>query len=317
MNTYTTVVLWDTTAMAPSVDDTHRQLDRLLASGIFANAGRMSRFLKFVVEKTLAGEAERLKEYVIGVEVFDRDEDYDPRVDAIVRVEAARLRAKLAEYYTGEGRADPVVLSLPKGAYAAVIKLQSAPPAVLTEPTLASPAGGVAVPASAHRMPARSWAIGVTLASIAAVAVVAWAPWSEPSEPDLRIAVLPFEPYSDDAAERVLATQITEGVTAELVRSGPFAVVASSAARAAYTPAARPRDVAETLDADVLIQARVTTDGDRVRVEARAMSGGGERKLWVDTFAGTVADSDALERDIATAIPAALSPMTSDLRRVD
>ena len=85
--------------MAPSEDAVRRQLDRLLASAGFANAGRMSRFLKFVVEKTLVGEGERLKEYVIGVEVFDRDANYDPRVDAIVRVEAARLRTKLAEYY--------------------------------------------------------------------------------------------------------------------------------------------------------------------------------------------------------------------------
>ncbi|HEY3516370.1 MAG TPA: adenylate cyclase, partial [Gammaproteobacteria bacterium] len=83
--------------MSPTGDDVRRQLDRLLASAGFANAGRMSRFLKFVVEKTLAGEGERLKEYVIGVEVFDRDASYDPRLDSIVRVEAARLRAKLAE----------------------------------------------------------------------------------------------------------------------------------------------------------------------------------------------------------------------------
>ena len=109
--------------MSPTGDDVRRQLDRLLASSGFANAGRMSRFLKFVVERTLAGEGERLKEYVIGVEVFDRDTNYDPRVDSIVRVEAARLRTKLAEYYAGEGRGDAVVLTLPKGGYAAVIKL--------------------------------------------------------------------------------------------------------------------------------------------------------------------------------------------------
>ena len=114
--------------MAPSADDVRRQLDRLLASTVFANAGRMSRFLKFVVEQTLAGEGERLKEYVIGVEVFDRDANYDPRLDAIVRVEAARLRTKLAEYYAGEGRSDAVVLSLPKGGYAPVVTPADAPP---------------------------------------------------------------------------------------------------------------------------------------------------------------------------------------------
>ena len=107
--------------MAPSADDVRHELARLLGSAGFANAGRMSRFLKFIVERTLAGEGERLKEYVIGVEVFDRDADYDPRLDAIVRVEAARLRTKLAEYYAGEGRGDAIVLSLPKGGYAPLI----------------------------------------------------------------------------------------------------------------------------------------------------------------------------------------------------
>ena len=79
--------------------------------------------------------------------------------------------------------------------------------------------------------------------------------------------------------------RITEGVTAELVRDGRFAVVASSAARAEYTPGARPRDVAAALDAAVLIEARVVADGERVRVEARA-TGAAEQKFWVESFAG-------------------------------
>jgi TolB-like protein len=99
---------------------------------------------------------------------------------------------------------------------------------------------------------------------------------------------------------------MTEGVTAELVRDGRFAVVASSAASAAAAASARPRDVATTLDADVLIEARLTTDGRRVRVEARASSGSREQKLWVAGFAGDAADSDALEREIAAAVTAAL-----------
>lgn len=291
--------------MTSSEDDVRRQLERLLASAVFANAGRMSRFLKFVVEKTLAGEAERLKEYVIGIEVFDRDADYDPRTDAIVRVEAARLRAKLAEYYADEGRTDPLVLTLPKGGYAPVVKLRSdPPPAPPLEPQAAATGLRASVP-QPKRAP--GWALGALLAGAIAAGVVLWAPWSEPSEPGLRVAVLPFAPYSDAAGERVLATQITEGVTAELVRSAPFAVVASSAARAAYTEGTRPRDVAATLDADVLVEARMTTEGPHVRIEARATAGNGERKFWVDTFAGTAAERDALEREIAGAISAALS----------
>src|SRR5262245_5258875 len=111
-------------AMQPTPDEVRAERERVLASGSVAGTSRLSRFLRFVVERSLAGEAERLKEYVIGVEVFDRDAQYDPRIDSIVRVEAARLRAKLTEYYAGEGRGDAVVLSLPKGGYSGIVTLE-------------------------------------------------------------------------------------------------------------------------------------------------------------------------------------------------
>ena len=101
----------------PDADAIRAQLDRLLASRGFAGAGRLSRFLRYVVERTLAGEGDEVKEYVVGVEVFDRREPYDPRVDSIVRVEAGRLRSKLDEYYIGEGADDEIRISLPRGGY--------------------------------------------------------------------------------------------------------------------------------------------------------------------------------------------------------
>ncbi|MCP5119424.1 MAG: hypothetical protein GY953_52145, partial [bacterium] len=73
----------------------------------------MSRFLRFTVEKALAGHGSELKEYSIGLEVFDRLDSYDPRTDPIVRVEARRLRSKLASYYAEEGAGDKVVIELP------------------------------------------------------------------------------------------------------------------------------------------------------------------------------------------------------------
>jgi len=83
--------------MTPGRDEIQQQLKRLLSSATFSSANRLRRFLQFVVEKALAGESDRLKEYVIGVEVYDRDSEYDPRVDSIVRVEAGRLRTKIRE----------------------------------------------------------------------------------------------------------------------------------------------------------------------------------------------------------------------------
>src|SRR5215475_5372221 len=77
--------------MQPTADEVRAELERALASVSFVGTTRLSRFLHFVVERSLAGESDRLKEYVIGIEVFDRDEHYDPRIDSIVRVEAGRL----------------------------------------------------------------------------------------------------------------------------------------------------------------------------------------------------------------------------------
>ncbi|MGQ0673445.1 MAG: tetratricopeptide repeat protein [Hyphomicrobium sp.] len=92
-------------------------LDRALASPSFRRAGRLRRFLEFVVRAELAGRGERLKEYAVGLEVFDRGEDFDPRIDNIVRVEAIRLRARLDDYFRTDGATEPVRISMPKGSY--------------------------------------------------------------------------------------------------------------------------------------------------------------------------------------------------------
>lgn len=96
------------------------ELQKILSSSLFSKAPRHSRFLSFVVSKAVAGEAESVKEYLIGVEVFDRGAGYDPGTDPIVRAEARRLRARLAEYYRESGQHDPVHIELPKGTYVPV-----------------------------------------------------------------------------------------------------------------------------------------------------------------------------------------------------
>ena len=95
------------------------QVSRILASEAFVRSRRMQRFLEFIVEETLAGRAEQLGEYAIGVAVFDRSHDFEPAVDPIVRNDARRLRLKLLEYY-GQPQprvSDQVVVEIPKGGY--------------------------------------------------------------------------------------------------------------------------------------------------------------------------------------------------------
>src|SRR4030095_16197957 len=111
---------------APSADAIRVQLEKILASSGFAHAERKSRFLRFTVESVLAGRGDQIKEYLLGVEVFDREASYNPQIDPIVRVEAGRVRSKLKEYYEKEGRQDPVVIEFPKGSYVPVFKMREA-----------------------------------------------------------------------------------------------------------------------------------------------------------------------------------------------
>ncbi len=93
-------------------------LERVLSSAEFSRAKRMVRFLRFVVDESLAGRIDELKERQIGIEVFDRPAEWDPKVDNIVRSEARRLRTKLDAYYDTAGKHDRVRISIPKGGYA-------------------------------------------------------------------------------------------------------------------------------------------------------------------------------------------------------
>ncbi|HYP15023.1 MAG TPA: tetratricopeptide repeat protein [Bryobacteraceae bacterium] len=101
----------------PPPEEVRSAVERLLRSPQFAASPRAARFLRFIVETTLEGRQDSLKEYVLGVEVFDRSVAFDPATDTIVRVEAVKLRKRLQAYYSGSGQNDPVIIEVPKGAY--------------------------------------------------------------------------------------------------------------------------------------------------------------------------------------------------------
>jgi TolB-like protein len=109
----------------PSGHDVSAQVDRILGSRFFSRSERLCRFVRFAANHALGQGAERLKEYLVGVEVFDRGPAYDPRIDPIVRVEARRLRAKLKAYYASAGREDQLRIEFPKGTYSPVFRFRT------------------------------------------------------------------------------------------------------------------------------------------------------------------------------------------------
>src|ERR1041385_3160609 len=107
------------------------ELERVLSSTCFARSQGLSRLLRFLVERQLEGRGAELKESLIGIEVYGRRPDYDPKLDSTVRGEMARLRARLSKYYSTEGSQDLLVIDLPKGSYVPTFRRPEPVPVLL------------------------------------------------------------------------------------------------------------------------------------------------------------------------------------------
>jgi tetratricopeptide (TPR) repeat protein len=185
-------------------------LARILASEGFRSAAQLAAFLRHIVEETLAGRAERIKAYTIGVEAFGRPETFDPQRDPIVRVEANRLRQALAAYYAGAGRDDDILIDVPRGRYVPSFRRR-------TEVVDAEPTSTVA-----HRR-VRRRRLSIVLAAVAVAVLMAAVAWwrlsSDATEPTateaFHVPVLVIDPLrpTSAAAEPIAAAMGRELVT--------------------------------------------------------------------------------------------------------
>jgi hypothetical protein len=107
------------------------QLERILSGRTFQGASRLAAFLRFIVEEALHGRSDQIKEFTIAAEVYGKGSDFDSRTDSTVRADASKLRTRLSRYYAEEGVHDPIMISVPRGAYvpefSSLIKLESPP----------------------------------------------------------------------------------------------------------------------------------------------------------------------------------------------
>ena len=114
-----------TGASPTSRDLVFSQLERVVTSGLLKGSDSLCRLLRYLAERHVDHPGELIKEYQIATEVFGRPHDFDPRLDATVRVQTGRLRSKLAEYYALEGASDPLILDIPRGAYSLAIHVKT------------------------------------------------------------------------------------------------------------------------------------------------------------------------------------------------
>lgn len=263
------------------------ELECILASESFATAGRHSRLLRYLVERTLAGEGEQLKEYVLGTEVFDRADSYDPRLDSIVRVEVRRLRSRLEEYYRTTGADDPVVITIPRGSYMPSFESRSSGsvPEHNDDGRSSSrsvSASGVAI--SRPFSPATLIAAALTVLVVVFATGVALNHTRDAARASSTpgIAVLPFEHFSTNEQDALLVAHLTDAVTAQLARRGRLSVTSrTTAARHAGRPI---REIASTLDVELVVESSAVVTGDVVHVVARIIDGRTDRKVWVGEY---------------------------------
>lgn len=137
-----------------------KQIDRLVASHVLHGSESLCKLLQYLAKHALDHPSTPLKEYQLATEVFGRRSDFDPQSDSTIRVQAGRLRLKLAEYYSSEGAEDPIVVELPKGTYILSFHHRA--------PSTAKPHGehGTETSEGVPRMLPRSWVIAVAVLSI-------------------------------------------------------------------------------------------------------------------------------------------------------
>ena len=266
------------------------ELERVLASKGFQNAGRLSRLLRYVTERTLAGDGDQLKEYAVGVEVFDRDASYDPRLDSIVRVEAGRLRSRLDEYYANGGTASEIRIELPRGGYVAQFTRRDgsipAPQATSVETRVAS---------------RRPRAVLILVAASVVIVAALWL-WSSarPSRPEgPAVAVLPFLEYSENGQLAGVAASLTDDVTSELARLGEVDVVSHTSAMQFAGGKKSLREIAAALNVKFVVEATIAAEPGGIKIVARIVNAATDRKAWVQDYHGRPDALHDLSREIA------------------
>lgn len=260
------------------------QLARVLSSDCFARSERVSKLLQFLVERRLEDREHELKESIIGVEVFGRRPDYNPKVDSTVRTEAARLRARLGRYYATEGNRDQMVIELPKGGYVPSFRHLEAIP-------------GAPKPARRRRL----W-LAAGLASFAAVGAAMGVWWILNRNAPIRIAVLPLVDTSQDTASDYLADGLTSEIINDLSIIEGLAVRSQTSSFSLKGKRPSAREAGSRLNADYILEGSILRAGQRLRINIQLVRARDDFPIWSARFEPELTDIVSVQDEISRGI---------------
>ena len=272
----------------PSPEAVRQQLQAILASRSFVTATRARRFLTYIVEQTLAGQTDAIKELVLGTEVFDRPADFDPKVDTIVRVEAGKLRKRLEEYYADEGVSAAVRIEVPKGTYVPQFQYCARTPAPAASPRYRYAAG---------------------ILALLLVAAGAWGTWrfrvpAAPVNPS--IAVLPFLNLSAEPGNEYFTDGLAEELTDALSNAGGLRVASRTSAFMFRSKPADVHEIGSKLHVGYVVEGSVRKQGDRLKVTAQLIRTDDGYHVWSGSFERQLSDVFQVQQELAGSLVTAL-----------
>ena len=323
----------------------HEVLERVLSSRTFHAAEGQKKFLRYAVEQTIAGRSNEVKEYSVGVEVFERGQYFDPRLDNIVRAEARKLRSRLAKYYETEGEQDLVRIEFPSRGYIPTFREVdlpgAAPPETASLTTLepetrkapnqtdrpdepvsveaitlpkmdrSPPSSDDSATPLANAYPSRQWrnvallSLALLITSVVIYAARVGRSKGKPFPGSPSIAVLPFHNLGDTKDE-----SFSDGLTDELIdslgRVQGLHVVARTSAFQFRGKTLDIREIGEKLNVRTVLEGSVRIYGNRLRITAQLDDATNGYRVWSDSYERDFKDALFIQRDIAQAIVAAL-----------
>jgi TolB-like protein len=276
------------------------QLDRILASATFAGSDRHRRFLRFVVEQALKGDTDRLNEFVLGFEVFNKSESFDPRIDSIVRVEARRLRERLKKYYQEEGREDPIVITLRPRSFAP--SFEDAVPAA---------AGGLARPPWREWVPSHKTivvALGALLCGVIATVLLLPSRGGRPlMPPGASIIVLPFQNLTPSPDQDSLGDAMADALITGLAGTPGLRVISRGSGIQFKESGRSPYQFAAELNVDLVVEGTVSVKGAHALVSAKVTDTRTQSYVWAQTQERETAALPELGHEMAIAIASRIS----------
>ena len=293
----------------------------LLASPQFARARRSAAFLQYIVDETLAGRGDRLKAFNIASDVFERDEDFDPRIDPIVRVEAKRLRDHLADYYADNAGYAEIHIEIPKGGYVPEFSLLSATQSVPDQPNRSQ----TNAPAPLRPYLARTrLALIAIVGSLLAVGLLLSTTVDTPitetgrsSETGTYLAVLPLDTLSNNPQEDQLAAGMVEAVVTDLTRLSGISVMAHASLLNIDKTTINLSALRQDFGVTHVLRGSLESGDEAIRMNVQLVDIKNGTTIWAERFDSKPDDLLDLQDLFAERIVERLSIPTSARERVE